>query len=51
MIRSIRKRHQIVWIVLAILLPILFIVSIVWRHNEPINETVPRKELSTDKHR
>ncbi len=41
MIRSIRKKHKIVWLILAILLPILFIASIWFRHPEAVNETVP----------
>lgn len=51
MIRSIRKRHKIIWLVLAILLPLIFIVSIVFRHNEPINQSIPSKKVSTDAHR
>ena len=44
MIRVIRKRHKIVWLALAILLPILFIASIVFRHSEPFNENIPKVE-------
>ena len=44
MIRSIRKRHKFVWIALAILLPILFIASVAFRHSEPINESIPMIE-------
>ncbi len=51
MIRSIRKKHKSVWIILAIILPILFIASIIFRHNEPINENIPSKKLTTDSHR
>ena len=46
MISSIRKRHKTVWVVLVILLPILFIISIAFRHVEPINENIPRLEDS-----
>ncbi|MEK7723605.1 MAG: hypothetical protein AAB336_04600 [Acidobacteriota bacterium] len=48
MIRSIRKKHKFIWLILAILLPILFIASIVYRHNEPINESIPSKKLKAD---
>jgi glucan phosphoethanolaminetransferase (alkaline phosphatase superfamily) len=41
MIRKIRKKHKIIWLILAVLLPLLFIASIVFRHSEPINETIP----------
>ena len=43
MIRSIRKKHRVIWVILAIVLPILFIASIVFRHNEPVNESIPQK--------
>lgn len=43
MIRKIRKKHKIVWLILAILLPILFIASIAFRHSETTNEIVPQK--------
>ena len=52
MIRSIRKRHKMVWLALAVLLPVLFIASVVFRHSEPVNENIPiveRKSLTTDK--
>lgn len=44
MIRVGRKRHKIVWLILAVLLPILFIASIALRHSEPINENIPTIE-------
>ncbi len=44
MIRIIRKRHKIIWLALAVLLPILFIVSIAFRHSEPLNENIPMVE-------
>jgi len=43
MIRKIRRKHKIIWLILAILLPILFVASIAFRHNEPINEKIPVK--------
>lgn len=51
MIRSIRKKHKIIWLILSVLLPLIFIASIVFRHIEPINESIPKKELSTNSHR
>lgn len=48
MIRSIRKKHKIVWLILAFLLPILFIASIVFRHSETINENIPSKKLTAE---
>lgn len=41
MIRSIRKKHKIIWLVLAILLPVLFIAAIALRHPAPVNESIP----------
>lgn len=49
MIRAIRKKHKIIWLVLAILLPLLFIASIVLRHGEPVNENVPKRILTVNK--
>lgn len=43
MIRKIRKRHKTVWLILAILLPLLFIASVAFRHSEPVNEKIPDK--------
>jgi thiosulfate reductase cytochrome b subunit len=43
MIRKIRKKHKIVWVILAVLLPILFIAGILFWHNEPVNENVPQR--------
>jgi ABC-type spermidine/putrescine transport system permease subunit I len=51
MIRQIRKKHKIVWLVLAVLLPILFVASIVFRHREPINKEIPSRKLTIDEHR
>ena len=42
MIRKIRKKHKTVWLILAILLPLLFIASIAFRHSEPVNQTIPK---------
>ncbi|NNE97550.1 MAG: hypothetical protein HKN25_00880 [Pyrinomonadaceae bacterium] len=41
MISKIRKGHKIIWIALAILLPVLLIASIALRHPEPVNEIIP----------
>lgn len=43
MIRRIRRKHKIVWLILAILLPLLFIASVAFRHGEPVNEKIPNK--------
>ena len=43
MISSIRKKHRVIWVILAITLPLLFIASIVFRHQEPINQTIPKR--------
>lgn len=48
MIRRIRKGHKLIWLALAVLLPLIFIASIVFRHSEPVNENVPQGIL-TDK--
>jgi hypothetical protein len=45
MIRKIRKIHRLVWLVLAIILPILFIASIAFRHIEPVNQNIPERSL------
>ena len=41
MIRRIRRQHKIVWLILAVLLPALFIAAVVFRHREPVNEKIP----------
>ena len=51
MIHKIRRKHKIVWLILAILLPVLFIVSIIFRHHEPINENIPKRILPQDSQR
>jgi len=48
MIRRIRKRHKIIWLALAVLLPLLFIAAIAFRHGEPVNENVPQRVLRQD---
>ena len=47
MIRSIRNRHRIIWAIIAIVLPLLFIASIMFRHSDPINQTVPKRVETT----
>ncbi len=42
MIRSIRKRHKVIWLILAVLLVLVFIAGIASRHSEPVNEKIPR---------
>jgi hypothetical protein len=41
MIRATRKKHKIIWLVLAVLLPLLFIAGLVFRHSLPVNEKIP----------
>ena len=48
MIRSIRKKHRLIWVILAIILPLLFIASIVFRHPEPVNQTIPKRTETTN---
>ena len=48
MIRRIRKTHKIVWLILAVLLPLLFIASIIYRHRVPINENIPKRVQSSN---
>ncbi|HMS42606.1 MAG TPA: hypothetical protein PKE69_20420 [Pyrinomonadaceae bacterium] len=45
MIRKIRKTHKIIWLILTVLLTVLFAASIAFRHQEPINENVPKREI------
>lgn len=42
MIRSIRRRHKLVWITLALLLPVLFVAALALRHSEPVNDRIPQ---------
>lgn len=51
MIRKIRKKHKIVWLILVIILPIIFIASITFRHNEPVNEKIPNKTTAESQRR
>lgn len=46
MIRKIRKEHKIIWLILAVLLPLIFIASLVFRHNEAVNEKIPSKSTT-----
>jgi hypothetical protein len=46
MIRKIRKTHKIIWLILAVLLPLLFIAAVVFRHGEPVNENVPKRIMN-----
>ena len=41
MIISLRKRHITIWIILAILLPVIFFVGLALRHGEPLNDKIP----------
>jgi hypothetical protein len=41
MIAKTRKMHGIIWLTIAILLPILFAASIIYRHSEPVNQKIP----------
>jgi hypothetical protein len=43
MIRRIRKKHKIVWLILAISLPLLFVAGIAFRHAAAVNEKIPVK--------
>ncbi len=42
MISAIRKRHRIIWIILAVLLAAVFVASVISRHNEPLNDKIPQ---------
>jgi hypothetical protein len=43
MIRAIRQRHRLIWLVLAVVLPLVFAASIWFRHAEPVNESIPSR--------
>jgi hypothetical protein len=47
MIRKLRQRHYLIWVILAIILPILFALSIIFRHSEPVNPSVPKRIKTT----
>ena len=49
MIRKIRRRHRVIWVILAIILPILLIASVVFRHSAPVNRFVPQRNEITNK--
>ncbi len=39
--RKHRRRHLIIWIALAVLLPIVLVAAFSQRHTEPVNRSVP----------
>ncbi|NJM52720.1 MAG: hypothetical protein HC846_04585 [Blastocatellia bacterium] len=45
MISKIRKRHRLIWLILAVILPLLLAASIAFRHNQPTNEKNSRKGI------
>jgi hypothetical protein len=45
MIRSIRQKHLLIWLILAVVLPILLVVSVYFRHPEVVNEKIPQRDL------
>lgn len=49
MIRKIRKRHRIIWVILAIILPLIFVASIMFRHSEPVNQNIPQVQRKAEK--
>jgi hypothetical protein len=49
MIRKIRQRHRVIWVISAVLLLVLFTASIIFRHTEPTNENVPKRNSSANK--
>jgi hypothetical protein len=42
MIRETRKKHRFIWLAFAILLPVLFAASVIYRHSEPLNQVIPQ---------
>ena len=42
MIRRLRRRHRLIWVALAFVLPLLIIAGLMSRHAEPVNESVPK---------
>lgn len=44
MIRRLRKIHRLAWILLAILVPAVFIFGLMYRHQFPLNTEVPQVE-------
>ncbi len=49
MIRSILQKHLLIWLSLAVVLPIVFVVSIYFRHPAVVNERIPQRNVSADK--
>jgi hypothetical protein len=47
MIRKLRQRHFLIWLILAIILPVLFAASIIYRHPEPVNPAIPKRINTT----
>ncbi|NNE67800.1 MAG: hypothetical protein HKN33_14655 [Pyrinomonadaceae bacterium] len=47
MIRGSRKRHRIIWLVLAVLLPVLFAAGLLLRHEDPVNIEIPKVERTS----
>jgi hypothetical protein len=47
MIRKLRQRHFLIWLILAIILPILFAAGIIYRHSEPVNPAIPKRIKTT----
>lgn len=41
MIRGLRRTHLVVWLVLAIVLPVLLVLALSHRHRPPINAIPP----------
>ncbi len=37
MIRRLRSAHRVIWIVLAILLPLILVLGLLARHGRPVN--------------
>lgn len=48
MIRSARLRHRIIWIILAVLLPLIIGAGLLYRHPEPVNQKIPVAGASGD---
>jgi hypothetical protein len=46
MIRRIRRRHLIVWLVLSVALLLLLAASVVFRHAAPVNRTIPPRSAN-----
>jgi hypothetical protein len=46
MIHKTRQRHRFIWLAIAILLPIIFAASIIYRHSEPLNQSIPQTKTT-----